>query len=277
MGGEAIPWDLFSCYIFLTQPTFPKRTMSRIAFWAILPIAIPVLFWTLLLNIVSLELPSDLTNSSISLLIAHPDDEAMFFGPTLARLSLPKYRNNVTIICFSSGNFDGIGETRKRELVASAGLFKIPATNVRVIDDLRFPDSQQILWNETLLASEITDLLSPSTKILTFDQNGVSGHANHKAIYHASALEKSQTGRDVFVLKSLPMWRKYTFFYDAVVSSVASLAYPDESSIFVLSTQADVAASQAAMTTAHKSQMRWFRYGWIYLSRYMVANDLSRL
>ncbi len=29
-----------------------------------------------------------------------------------------------------------------------------------------------------------------------------------------------------------------------------------------------------AMTTAHASQMVWFRYGWIVFSRYMVMNDL---
>lgn len=31
------------------------------------------------------------------------------------------------------------------------------------------------------------------------------------------------------------------------------------------------------MTTAHVSQMRWFRWGWIGLSRYMVVNDLKRV
>jgi N-acetylglucosaminylphosphatidylinositol deacetylase len=30
------------------------------------------------------------------------------------------------------------------------------------------------------------------------------------------------------------------------------------------------------MTTAHESQMRWFRWGWISLSRYMVLNDLKK-
>ena len=30
----------------------------------------------------------------------------------------------------------------------------------------------------------------------------------------------------------------------------------------------------AAMTKAHVSQMRWFRYGWIGLSRYMYVNNL---
>ena len=32
-----------------------------------------------------------------------------------------------------------------------------------------------------------------------------------------------------------------------------------------------------AMTRAHVSQMRWFRWGWIGVSRYMVVNDLGRV
>ena len=34
--------------------------------------------------------------------------------------------------------------------------------------------------------------------------------------------------------------------------------------------------AQKAMTKAHKSQMRWFRWGWIVVGRYMVVNDLRR-
>lgn len=34
--------------------------------------------------------------------------------------------------------------------------------------------------------------------------------------------------------------------------------------------------AQRAMTAGHKSQMRWFRWGWIGLGRYMVVNDLKR-
>lgn len=33
---------------------------------------------------------------------------------------------------------------------------------------------------------------------------------------------------------------------------------------------------QSAMVGAHKSQMRWFRWGWIGIGRYMVVNDLKR-
>lgn len=33
---------------------------------------------------------------------------------------------------------------------------------------------------------------------------------------------------------------------------------------------------QKAMTQGHKSQMRWFRWGWVAVGRYMVVNDLRR-
>lgn len=244
----------------------------------VLTVGIPVIVWTILLNTISLDLPNSLTNSSISLLIAHPDDEAMFFGPTLARITSPEFNNNVSIICFSSGNFDGIGATRKRELKASAALFNVPWSRVKIIDDARFPDSQKVHWDASLLASEITGLLSPSTKILTFDNGGVSDHANHKAVFEASVLEKKATGRELFVLKSVPTWRKYIFVIDALFSLASPYLNPEEpKSILILSTRDDVAVTQSAMISAHQSQMKWFRYGWIYLSRYMVANDLVQL
>lgn len=31
-----------------------------------------------------------------------------------------------------------------------------------------------------------------------------------------------------------------------------------------------------AMVTAHRSQMRWFRWGWVAVGRFMVVNDWRR-
>ena len=31
-----------------------------------------------------------------------------------------------------------------------------------------------------------------------------------------------------------------------------------------------------AMVHGHRSQMRWFRWGWVGVGRYMVVNDLRR-
>jgi N-acetylglucosaminylphosphatidylinositol deacetylase len=61
-------------------------------------------------------------NKRICLLIAHPDDEAMFFAPTVLALTRPETGNHVKILCLSTGNADGLGETRKKELIKSAML-----------------------------------------------------------------------------------------------------------------------------------------------------------
>jgi N-acetylglucosaminylphosphatidylinositol deacetylase len=44
-----------------------------------------------------------LTGKSIVLLIAHPDDEAMFFAPTLLALTKPELGNHVKVLCLSTG------------------------------------------------------------------------------------------------------------------------------------------------------------------------------
>lgn len=43
---------------------------------------------------------------------AHPDDEAMFFLPTI--MSLQKYK--IHLLCLSNGNYDKLGEIREKEL-----------------------------------------------------------------------------------------------------------------------------------------------------------------
>ena len=46
-----------------------------------------------------------LKGKRIVLLIAHPDDEAMFFAPTLLALSRPELGNHIGILCLTSGLF----------------------------------------------------------------------------------------------------------------------------------------------------------------------------
>ena len=46
-----------------------------------------------------------LRNKRICLLIAHPDDEAMFFAPTVLALTEPPLGNHVKVLCLSSGMY----------------------------------------------------------------------------------------------------------------------------------------------------------------------------
>jgi len=53
-------------------------------------------------SVVATRFPT-LRNKRICLLIAHPDDEAMFFAPTVLALTRPETGNHVKILCLSSG------------------------------------------------------------------------------------------------------------------------------------------------------------------------------
>jgi N-acetylglucosaminylphosphatidylinositol deacetylase len=54
-----------------------------------------------------------LKNKRICLLIAHPDDEAMFFAPTVLALTRPETGNHVKILCLSSGGLTCSARTRR--------------------------------------------------------------------------------------------------------------------------------------------------------------------
>jgi N-acetylglucosaminylphosphatidylinositol deacetylase len=45
---------------------------------------------------------SALPGQNILLVIAHPDYEVMFFGPTLIALTRPEVANSVSILCLSN-------------------------------------------------------------------------------------------------------------------------------------------------------------------------------
>ena len=49
-----------------------------------------------------------LSGKRILLLIAHPDDKAIFFGPTLRYLSHPSLSNQIIVLCSSSDDADGL-------------------------------------------------------------------------------------------------------------------------------------------------------------------------
>ncbi|XP_036691327.1 N-acetylglucosaminyl-phosphatidylinositol de-N-acetylase isoform X2 [Balaenoptera musculus] len=74
------------------------------------------------------------------LVTAHPDDEAMFFAPTV--LGLARLRHQVSLLCFSSGNYYNQGEIRKKELLQSCDVLGIPPSNVMIIDNRLVPGDQ---------------------------------------------------------------------------------------------------------------------------------------
>ncbi|ETS84019.1 hypothetical protein PFICI_05895 [Pestalotiopsis fici W106-1] len=254
-------------------------------------------------------------NKRICLLIAHPDDEAMFFSPTVLALTRPETGNHVKILCLSTGNADGLGETRKKELVKSAMLLGVrQEDDVFVIDSPDFPDSMTTHWDHqkisTLLSRAFAPYLlrpnSPSAAnpaasidvLVTFDAQGISSHPNHISLYNGAKafLAALTTGKpgysspvDLYTLTTVNVLRKYISFLDMFATMLSALLSGGEarkknakgnpgllinmSSLY--GGRESAATARQAMTEAHKSQMVWFRWGWISLSRYMVINTLT--
>ena len=136
--------------------------------------------------------------------------------------------------------------------------------------------------------------------LITFDKEGVSGHPNHISLYHGARLFVSElllnrpgwdSPVDLYTLASVSFLRKYSSVVDVLTTLVHTLFSKKEgmrgkgvdvlkgdgngvSPLLFLSNAGEVRKGQRAMTHAHLSQMRWFRWGWIWGSRYMVVNDL---
>ncbi|KAI9801179.1 MAG: hypothetical protein M1825_003453 [Sarcosagium campestre] len=282
-----------------------------------------------------------LRDKRICLLIAHPDDEAMFFAPSVLALTNPSLRNHVQILCLSSGDAEGLGEIRRRELFRSARILGIAGgdigggdiddeddeetnPNVVVGDTEEFPDSMTTHWDPRSIAQVLAQQytvesthnklgggrqkkkqqqqqhrrttptsVSSSTKaaplidvLITFDRQGISGHPNHISLYHGSRTFIQSLGGGLkcpvamYTLTTTSLLRKYLSILDAAFTVLRLLFvwgkrvhHPPTPMMFVSSPRA-YRRAQRAMTQAHVSQMRWFRWAWIGVSRYMVVNDL---
>ena len=74
--------------------------------------------------------------SNVLLLTAHPDDECMFFAPTILALQEAPLRHPPKLhsLCLSVGNADGLGDIRRRELEGSLDVLGIGEGRRWVID-----------------------------------------------------------------------------------------------------------------------------------------------
>ncbi len=104
------------------------------------------------------------------LVVAHPDDETIFFaGALLQKRDLPWH-----VICLTDGNADGRGQERKSEFLAATKLFGVKST-----EHWRYQDK----FGERLPVDEISARLRhlPAPKeIYTHGPMGEYGHAHHQ-------------------------------------------------------------------------------------------------
>ncbi|KAK6089982.1 hypothetical protein P3W45_001028 [Vairimorpha bombi] len=139
------------------------------------------------------------SGGNYTLLIAHPDDESMFFSPTLINL-----KNKIQIICLSKGDtlfkFDYI---REHELSRLCKDYNIKLSMYSFFDNDEW-DRQKII--DILY---LHYLQTPSNTLITFDEQGVSGHRNHISCYEAVKAFSLEVSVKTMYLKSLNLLQKY--------------------------------------------------------------------
>lgn len=120
---------------------------------------------------------------NVLFIIAHPDDEVMFFYPTLKALS---YTDAIIhFLCLTNGDYYGLGKIRENEFACVMKQLNI--TKYEVLNN-KFEDSMSVVYNNKEVAQCIEDYLNKNeisinsgnlASLVTFDEQGVTKHPNH--------------------------------------------------------------------------------------------------
>lgn len=257
-------------------------------------------------NSITSPSPLPIADSDVYYIIGHPDDEVMFFAPSLLEISKKKHNNRVHLVCFSKGNAvdPSMGVIRSEELRQSARILGVKESDVIVLDG--YADGMNVLWDAADIGTSLSKIVKePRSVLITFDEQGVSNHPNHISLYHGvrsfyeNYLKRKSPENRLFVLKSLNFWEKYSFtlltnvellvdliskhFLSNILKLNVNVSFfnqiPREGppTIRFYSDLNMLSVSYAAMAYGHFSQMVWFRYGWLLFSRYLTYNNLIQV
>jgi len=185
------------------------------------------------------------------LVIAHPDDESMFFAPFLF------HNTPSAILCLSRGNYDSLGDIR------SAELNRLCTRRGWNLEILNHRDGQD--WKNNNLVVDIVDACRKYgvKNIVTFDSRGVSGHKNHISCYKAVKTLRDRVGEEYLrfhCLRTVGLFEKY-------VLSLRSATY-------VVPIHSTFGWENMMY---HRSQLLWFRYAYMMFGSYMHFNEMGRI
>ena len=207
----------------------------------------------------------------VTLVIAHPDDECMFFSPALEALRKSGVRT--TVCCLSNGDAYGLGRVREKELQRSCETYGMARADVEVVEDKRLRDGMDEEWDPAVVVTHVERHCASvgTTHLLGFDEGGISGHPNHVAC--AQALVRLRSS-------SRPVWVQRTFGgpsqYLGALQLLLWHAFGRRKNGVVACTLATLVPALRAMRR-HDSQLVWYRYLHLLLSRYVYINLLKKL
>ncbi|KAH8898915.1 LmbE-like protein [Thozetella sp. PMI_491] len=265
---------------------------------AVLAVVVPVLLqWILgyLLGSDTRLLPTELQSAKNLLIVtAHPDDECLFFSPAILGVLDRNRQINGGLIVMSTGNNEGIGETRKKELKGSCESLGINPARCIALDHAELQDNPKVWWNTDIIEGIVKDYVKKWAidAIITFDEGGVSGHINHRAVsaavsHYAATDPKAPP---TYMLKTTWLIRKYTILGDLPLTALP-FTWRMLEAVFFPTRTADASYGNKAITAnswgrylrtrqafrSHDTQYSWDRHLYMILSRYVWFNDLVRV
>lgn len=207
------------------------------------------------------------------LVIAHPDDECMFFYPTLK--TLVRRGCSLHILSLSNGGADGLGPTRTKEMRKAAMLHGVATATV--VDDPLLRDGMHTRWDQEAVArcveAHLARMPGDHIAVVTFDDCGASGHPNHIAASAGVRAFLSQGFNDVrlarriahYELESASIWWRYL---GPLAIALSWLFAKRDCLVFV---NMDTHAAYCALST-HASQFVWYRKVFVVISAYTYYN-----
>ncbi|PLW34024.1 hypothetical protein PCANC_18846 [Puccinia coronata f. sp. avenae] len=199
----------------------------------------PIVCWTgiyLLFSDHPALFPNSLKEANSTLfVVAHPDDECLFFAPSIVA-TVTRAKSHGALLVMSTGNHYGQGSLRRKELLQSCKELGIREARCDVLDISQIRDDPKTWWPVDRIGKLVNEHVDRwmIDSIVTFDDYGVSGHINHRAVSASvtelaiSIYQKRTTAPaesttkppKLFIVKSVFVLRKYLGLFDLPLSFI---------------------------------------------------------
>ncbi|SOV74785.1 N-acetylglucosaminylphosphatidylinositol deacetylase, putative [Plasmodium sp. gorilla clade G3] len=208
-----------------------------------------------------------LGNKNISIIVAHPDDELMFFFPTIKFLFDKKKKKNIFILSLSNGNYYGYGNIREKELYKVWSYIGGEKNNCHIWNDNKIQDGW-LYWDEKYIFKLIKNYCAQYDikTIFTFDNYGVSGHPNHISTYKSIRMLSNMKDIDIYTLKSTNIIYKYMSFFSYPFITNKRFVLWSFNPLFLL-----------RLMFFYKSQLVYYRILFCIFSQYVYFNTFDLL
>ncbi|PCH05176.1 N-acetylglucosaminyl phosphatidylinositol deacetylase [Penicillium occitanis (nom. inval.)] len=289
-----------------------RRRISIISSCLIISLLFPITLYLLLGNILANDprlVPHAIRNAQNALFItAHPDDGALYFGPSILQSLGRKNMNRYMLVLSSGENPEKHNLETKLSCTES---YSIPSRNCLILQNKDLLESSKN-WDESVIQRILERHISKweIDLIITFDAAAFND-ANHRAVSNAvqryASLHIEHRNPAAYAVRTTSALRRYLSLMDLVTTSLPfglrileamvwrvpegyHTSFDGKGVVVASPKDGDVYGDKALIVTdwsghlraraalaKHASAYSWDRALCASLSRYMWFNDLRRM